>query len=579
VKLFPLPSKIGWRDHVIGALLGSVYVGWLVATARTLGFARDEGFYFRAATTYWRWYDLLFTRPSDAFERRAIDSIWSENHEHPPLMKVLFGFSWKLFHEKWHLFSDASTAFRFPAMAMMGLAMWVTYLFGARAYSRRAGVIAALLLGLMPRVFYNAHLDCFDIPIVAMCTWTLYVYWRTQVEGGWLWAISAGVVFGLALATKHNAWFLPAVIVPHALLANASDPRGALAALKTARLPALVIMGVLGPLVWYALWPWMWHDLEPRFEEYFAFHVNHSYYNMEFLHVNYHSAPSPRLYMPVMILATVPTVTLVLFATGFFGRAAIHYRRLAAWVAAKRAKVADTTDAANVAKENASPADHDPETDLLFFLAIGVGLGPWLLTRTPIFGGTKHWMTAYPFLCLFAGYGFDWACTAMKRTLGDLRAVQENPRLLLGAQTLFAASVLAAPFAVTAHSHPFGLSSYVPLVGGTAGGADLGLNRQFWGFTTESLEPYFEAKAPRGASVYINDTAWDSWARLIDEKRIRPDLRGVGSISDADIAITHIELHMMEVEYKEWVVFGTDVPDYVLTHDGVPIIDVFRRKR
>ena len=66
---------------------------------------------------------------------------------------------------------------------------------------------------------------------------------------------------------------------------------------------------------------------------------------------------------------------------------------------------------------------------------------------------------------------------------------------------------------------------------------------------------------------------------MIDEKRLRPDLRGVGSMSEADFAIVHIERHMLEVEYNEWSVFGTDIPDYVLTHDGVPIIDVFRRKR
>ena len=60
---------------------------------------------------------------------------------------------------------------------------------------------------------------------------------------------------------------------------------------------------------------------------------------------------------------------------------------------------------------------------------------------------------------------------------------------------------------------------------------------------------------------------------------MRPDLRGVGSPSEADIAIVHLERHMLEVEYNLWSVFDTDVPDYVLTHDGVPIIDVFRRKR
>jgi 4-amino-4-deoxy-L-arabinose transferase-like glycosyltransferase len=564
-----LPEKIGWRDHVIGAFLGSVYTGWLLATARVLGFARDEGFYFRAAMTYWRWYDVLFTRPKDAFNLSFVDSIWVENHEHPPLMKVLFAFSWQLFHEKWKVFSDASTSFRFPAMAMMGLAIWVTYLFGARAYSRRAGAIAAILLGLMPQVFYNAHLDCFDIPIVAMWVWCLYVYWRTQVEGGWLWAFGAAITFGLAMATKHNGWFIPFVVVPHAILSNGKDIGRSL---KTGRLPVLLVMGVIGPLVWYALWPWMWHDLEPRFREYSDFHLNHVYYNMEFLHQNYWSAPSPRLYMPVLIAATVPTITLVLFATGVVARGQVHYRRLLAGIAAVRARAGKKDEATEA-------APHDPETDLLLVLAIGVAVGPWLLPHTPIFGGTKHWMPAYPFLCLFAGYGFDRTCAAMRRTLGELRAFRDRADLLTGTEVLLALSVIVGPLAITSHSHPFGLSAYVPLVGGTAGGADLGLNRQFWGFTTQSLEPYFEAKAPRGATVYFNDTAWDSWSRMLDEKRIRPDLRGVGSIGEADIAIVHIELHMMEVEYKEWVVFNTDTPDYVLTHDGVPIIDVFRRKR
>jgi hypothetical protein len=380
-----------------------------------------------------------------------------------------------------------------------------------------------------------------------MWTWTLYAYWRTQVEGSWRWAIATGVIFGMTLATKHNAWEMPAIMIPHAILANWKDPWRAI---KTARLPVLVSMGVLGPLVWYAMWPWMWNDLEPRLNEYIAFMTNHAYYNMEFLHVNYAGPPSPKLYMPLMIIGTVPLVTLLLFGIGFFARLQDDWRTKKGW-----------------------------ETDLLFFLAFGCALGPWLLPKTPIFGGTKHWMPAYPFLCLFAGYGFERVNAAMKRTIGELRGAKESGGLMRGAQAALAASVLVGPLLITEHSHPFGLSSYTPIVGGTAGGADMGLNRQFWGFTTESLEPYFEAKAPKGATVYFNDTAWDSWARMIDEKRVRPDLRGVGSIGEADIAITHIELHMMEVEYKEWVVFGTDVPDYVLTHDGVPIVDVFRRKR
>jgi 4-amino-4-deoxy-L-arabinose transferase-like glycosyltransferase len=563
-----LPRTVGWRDHVIGGAIAVVYLAWLLATVRSLGFARDEGTYFRAAMSYSRWFKLLGEHPHDAFQEGAIDGTWGDNHEHPPLMKSLFSFSWMLFHEKWHVFTDASTAFRFPGMVMMGIALWVTYLFGARVYSRRAGAIAAVLLGLMPRIFYNAHLACFDVGILAMWTWCIYVYWRAQQAGGIRWALAAGVLYGLTLATKHNAWILPAVFLPHALFVH----RRVLLRLPGVRLRfpfALPAMALLGPPVFFALWPWIWNDTVDRLREYAEFHLNHVYYNMEFLHVNYFNAPSPRGYMPVMILATVPAITLVLFASGLVLRGRIHLQRLRAWLHPATVE---------------APAEVDPiETDLLFFLAFAAALGPWILPKTPIFGGTKHWITAYPFFCLFAGYAFDRAAKALRAALCALPRLAADPRLCrtvnLGAQVALVASVVAGPFAVTEHSHPFGLSSYTPLVGGTAGGATLGLNRQFWGFTTESLEPYFEARAPRGASVYFNDTSWDAWGRMIDEKRIRPDLRGAGSPSDAEIAIVHIERHMMEVDYSERMVFGTTAPDYVLTHDGVPIIDVYRRKR
>ena len=62
------------------------------------------------------------------------------------------------------------------------------------------------------------------------------------------------------------------------------------------------------------------------------------------------------------------------------------------------------------------------------------------------------------------------------------------------------------------------------------------------------------------------------------EGRLPPGLQAVGAPGDAQIAIVQHELHMSEVDYDEWMAFGTDAPDYVLTHDGVPIISVYRRK-
>jgi 4-amino-4-deoxy-L-arabinose transferase-like glycosyltransferase len=557
-------------DPLVGGGLAALYIAWLLATARSLGFSRDEGFYFSAAYEYKRWFALLVEAPRRALDRGAIDGIWSNNHEHPSLMKSLFAISHTLFHEKWRLFEDDSTAFRLPGMLMMGLAIFVTYLFATKAYSRRAGVVAAVALGLMPRVFYHAHLACFDVPIMAMWVSCIYVYWRSEKEGGLGWALAAGLVYGLTLETKHNAWMLPAVFLPHALVVHGSAI--ARHAARSSRIPvptSLVAMATLGPAVFVLLWPWLWNDTLPRIQEYVNFHVHHDYYNIEFLGQTYFGPPSPRSYMPVMIAATVPTVTLLLFVIGAVDRARAPLglaleivsgalRRPFAWL-------------------EGWPTRDRAQTDLLIFLSIAVALGPFLLPHTPIFGGTKHWITAYPFLAILAGRGFDAVWTQVERLRARRAPLDATQRLL--AQLALGALTFSGALATTVHSHPFGLSTYVPFAGGTAGGADLGLNRQFWGFTTQSLAPWLAENARPGETLYFMDTAWPSWTRMIEEKRLPPTLRGVSSPADAELSIVHHEQHINEVDYNIWTEYRSSTPAYVLTHDGVPIITVYRRGR
>ncbi|MDB5213589.1 MAG: hypothetical protein JWO86_1516 [Myxococcaceae bacterium] len=554
-------------DPFIGAGIALIYVIWLIATARSLGFSRDEGFYFGASSDYARWFAMLVESPSKAFERGTIDAIWSNNHEHPSLMKSLFAISHMLFHDKWKLFGDDSTAFRFPGMLMMGLALWVTYMFATRAYSRRAGVVAAIALGLMPNVFYHAHLACFDVPIMAMWITCIYVYWRADKEGGLGWALLAGVVYGLTLETKHNAWMLPAVFLPHALVVHGRSMSRHAA--RSSRVPiptSLVAMATVGPAVFILLWPWLWNDTLPRIQEYVNFHVHHEYYNIEFLGQTYFGPPTPRSYMPVMIMATVPTITLVLFVIGAFDRARVLLARFALWIG--------TAVERRLAWPKEAPARDRQQTDLLVFLAIAVALGPFLLPRTPIFGGTKHWITAYPFLAMLAGRGFDLVWSRVEALIQKRTTLDDTKRLV--AQAAVVALSFGGALAATIHSHPFGLSTYVPFAGGTAGGADLGLNRQFWGFTTQSLAPWLAENSKPGETFYFMDTAWASWVRMQEEKRL-PPLRGVGSPADAELSIVHHEQHMNEVDYNIWTEYKSSTPAYVLTHDGVPIITVYRR--
>ncbi len=568
--LFVFPEKIGWRDHALGGISAATYVGILIVTARTLGFARDESFYFSAGQSYAHWIELLMHDSARALDKSVVDGVWGQNHEHPSLMKILFGLSNLYFHEKWELFKDASTAFRFPGMVMSGMAVWVTYLFGARVFSRRAGFVAAVLLATMPQLFYNAHLACFDAPIMAMWLLAVYIYYRSVQEGGLGWAIAFGIVYGLTLDTKHNAWILPLVFIPHAFWVQ----RFAIAKnLKLGRLVIptnLVTMAVLGPLVLYALWPWLWSDTITRIQEWVEFHTHHVYYNMEFLGKNYYEPPSPPGYMPLLVIATVPGITMLLFFIGIFDRLRALVLRFAASFKKENAQ-----PGASRAEDARKPARH-AEADVLIFLAFSAPLAVFLLPATPIFGGTKHWLPAYPFLAMLAGHGFDLA--AAKADVAFRKVRSWNADKIEIAHAIMMALVFVAPIAETAHSHPFGIGAYVPTVGGFAGGADLGLNRQFWGYTTQSVGPWLEKNAPRNARVFIHDTTGDAWNRMEAEGRIRGDLRAAGSPGDADFALVQHELHMNEVDDQIWVAYGHTSPAYVLTQDGVPFVSVYRRK-
>lgn len=549
-----------WETWLVGMMAPIVYVAALLKTAGTLGYSRDESFYFDAAGRYAQWFHAVLSGSKGALQQPAIDAAWSANHEHPALVKSLFAFSWMLLNEKSKWMADSTTALRFPGMLMAGLGLFVTYLFVERSHGRLAGVFASCALALMPRIFYNAHLACFDIAAMSMWSLALYTYARAVDRGTWKHALVAGIAYGLLLETKHNAWLMPGVVVPHALLIMA---RGKQESARVMR--PILCMATLGPLVFVGLWPWLWHDTAARIQEYVAFHMNHEYYNMEFLGVNYYGPPSPPAYAPVMILATVPTITLLLFGVGLFG-------------AGRSAFVA-------VMRERALRSVRDEE--LLWFLGFAVPIAVFFLPRTPIFGGTKHWFPAYPFLAAFAGVGFATLIRNLPGLLGSVvarfRAAEEATVARTAAGVAFVLC-LAAPLFETAHSHPFGLSSYVPLVGGTAGGATLGLNRQFWGFTTQSLAPYFARAMKPGQSVFIHDTTMGAFSAMQSEKRVRSDIRGsTWSIADTDVAIVHHELHMIEAEVNIETAFGVDHPmigpDWILTHDGVPIISVYKKAR
>jgi hypothetical protein len=213
-------------------------------------------------------------------------------------------------------------------------------------------------------------------------------------------------------------------------------------------------------------------------------------------------------------------------------------------------------------------------TDVLLWGSIFAPLVVIALPSTPIFGGTKHWIAAYPFLALYAGHGF-WRVMHAAREL-----VRDRVRYARWIVRGSVAALLLLPAALeTMHSHPFGIGHYTFLAGGTPGAADLGMNRQFWGVTHGSLASFLRDAMPEGGTVWICDARAESWEIAQRDGLLPENVRPSWSLPSADFVLVHHEHHFAEVDFQAWVAFGTVRPALVLTHDGVPLVSVYESPR
>src|SRR5262249_34903787 len=179
---------------------------------------------------------------------------------------------------------------------------------------------------------------------------------------------------------------------------------------------------------------------------------------------------------------------------------------------------------------------------------------------------TKHWLATMPFLAVAAGV----AVAAL--------AAQLRRRALAAALVI----VAAAPAAVeTWRSHPYGLSHYNALAGGAPGGADLGMNRQFWGYSVLGLLPWLNEHVPQNGKVYLHDWNHDAYNIYRRENRLRRDILDAGMEIDgvraSKTALVIHEKHFNKYEVMIWDAYKALRPAEVLTLDDVPLVTVYQR--
>ena len=576
-KTFWRPKPLDRLDWLVGGAIFAGSLAVLMATTQ-MGFTRDESFYFHAAYDYIGWFEQLWDnflagKPAQSFTQANVDRHWGYNPEHPVLVKTLFALSHKLFHDLlgWLRPSDAM---RLPGMVFGALAVVVTYLFGRQSFGRLAGVVAAGALFLQPRYFFHAHLTAFDVPVTALWLMVVYAYWRSYESKGW--ALATGVLWGLALSAKLNAFVLPGVLGLHWLVLHwrefgiERDESG-----LRVRLPsvpwAFVAMAIIGPILFYALWPRHWFDTWNRVQWYLDFHLKHVHYFVWYFGRALHKPPFPISFPWVMTAVTVPATILLAFVLGLW--AAARQWRLVEWARQWTAALGQR----RLPDTRAAQAGFDPHgtgTLLVINLVFPIALisGP----STPIFGGTKHWMPAMPFLAVFAGAGAALACAGLHRGLAGL-ARQRRQRLVgWVAAPLLALCVLGPAAYATAYNHPFGTSYYNELIGSYRGAADAQMMRQFWGYASRQALPWLNESAPKAARVWSHNTTGYAWSMYKRDGTLRGDLHQAGQ-GGAQYGLYHHQRAFMKPLTDLWGAFGTQAPAHVVSIDGVPVLSVYER--
>jgi 4-amino-4-deoxy-L-arabinose transferase-like glycosyltransferase len=450
------------------------------------------------------------------------------NPDHPPLGRLWLGVWHHLTatvvpssqHAAHHPFITACA--RVGSAAAFAITVFLCGWIAAKWYGSAAGVIAAISLVLMPRVFGHAHLAALET-----CIGLAYFIAVVSVAQLWSakppsWGIAAvcGVALGAAMLTKIQGALIPIPVTIWALW------HWRFRAIKP-----LAIWGLVGLAVFFLLWPWLWTDPFHRFLEYAGRTTDRIVLYVWYFGHRYADRDVPRHYALVLFLITVP---LGLQALGFLGvfKGSSAQAPLTPGPSPSRGEgrktdadskaLSDTTNVTpreipaplsprgrgtqRVPRGEGATREGQAVSSRLSFLppwkepqgqlVLGAMLFPLLLFSLPhvaVYDGARLFLVVFPLWAIFVGRGGAVAWTWLRQTLSS--------RVALAVAGCF----LAAQLWGTVSTWPCNLSYYNIAIGGLRGADRLGMELDYWSeaVTRDFLEDVART-VPEGARVEVS---------------------------------------------------------------------------
>ena len=292
----------------------------------------------------------------------------------------------------------------------------------------------------------------------------------------WGWDLLLGLIWGLALATKINAAFVPFTLGLWLLIFR-----------RESRLfIRLMVMGLVAFPVFIAAWPWLYYQTFERLFAYIKFiTVDHwligQYYLGEFF------MPPPWHFGFVMLWAVLPLGLTVLYMTGIV---------------------------------RAGKGKHDGGLGWLMLLSALTPILAIAIGQSMVYDNERLIMAAFPFLAGLAGAGFGWIVFGVEKFLAD-----RNKSSLSWIGIVVLGALTFAPQMVTMFRlYPHLLSYYGEGVGGLAGATRLGLETTYWCESYRLALPIINEQAQPGDLVWSDPWSHDVLVYYQTQGYLREDV-------------------------------------------------------
>jgi hypothetical protein len=449
----------------------------------------EQGVYLVEQARALGWLNLIPGASQEAYRKEN-----GYNPDHPPLGRWWLGVH---HHLTWWLAPPFDPeGYCVTACARTGSATafaLTVFLIGclANAWSGRAtGVLTAISLVLMPRVYGHAHLASLETITNLTCTaavLSVAAWWNGPAIPTRRTAILTGILMGLALLTKIQAILIPIPVIAWGLWRW-----------REKAIVPLLLWSVTAYFVFFASWPYLWFAPFEKTAEYLGRTTNRAIIQVWYWGQKFTDKNVPWHYPFVIFTLTVPVVLHGLGLFGFFYGRQLCPHNSDDSRSDQMTHKDRSIDSARRHPEQPEVNQNAIRRDFLLMACMLFPLFVFSLPGVAVYDGERLFLTCFPLWAIFVGRGWVVCWQWMSHRISS------KPTSI----TIWSALLLltASPLVTIAPCHLCYYNGLARLIM-VADGNDKRFEVDYWGVgITRNLLQRLVKQLPEGASVAVTPT-------------------------------------------------------------------------